>query len=160
MAERLVPICITISIHVILAVSVNIISGYARQICLGQGVFAALGAYTSALLSLRLGVSFWLACPLSCLLAGGVGFCSGLPLLRLPRYYLLVMTLGLNFLWQHVWQTQGFAGGVNGLGRIPRPSFFGEVFDPQAYFLLATVALGGCIVIDRSFWHSRSKYCI
>lgn len=155
MAERLVPICITVSIHVILAVSVNIISGYARQLCLGQGVFAALGAYTSALLSLHLGVSFWLACPLSCLLAGGVGLCCGLPLLRLPRYYLLVMTLGLNFLWQHLWQTQSFAGGVHGLGRIPRPSLFGVAFKPLPYLLLVIVALGGCIVIDRSFWYSR-----
>ena len=50
-----------VGIHLLLAISVNIISGYGRQLSLGQAAFAGLGAYTSALLTLHLGLSFWLA---------------------------------------------------------------------------------------------------
>ncbi|MGQ4807704.1 hypothetical protein NKDENANG_01059 [Candidatus Entotheonellaceae bacterium PAL068K] len=147
--------CVTVGIHMILAISVNIISGYARQLSLGQAAFAALGAYTSALFNLRFGLSFWIACPLSLVLTAGVGLLLGLPGLCMPRYYLMVMTLGLNALVQHLLRHGRFVGGYFGLGHITAPRFFNLVLDSSAYLPLVLVALGVCIVADRWFWHSR-----
>ena len=123
MAESMVAGLITVGIQVILAISVNIISGYARQLSLGQAAFAGLGAYTSALLNLRLGYSFWIACPLSVFLTGGVGLLLGLPCLRGAKYYLLVMTLG-RISCCNISSWEGVSGGYLGLGRIPPPQFF------------------------------------
>jgi branched-chain amino acid transport system permease protein len=155
MIESLLPGCVTVGIQVILAMSVNIISGYGRQLSLGQAAFAALGAYTSALLNLRLGLSFWLACPLSLLLTGGVGLLLGLPGLRIQRYYLLIMTLSVNGLVQHLLRHGRFAGGHFGLGHITAPRFFGTILESSAFLPLVLVAIGVCIVTDRWFWHSR-----
>ena len=116
MAESIVAGLITVGIQVILAISVNIISGYARQLSLGQAAFAGLGAYASALLNVRLGYSFWIACPLSVFLTGGVGLLLGLPCLRGAKHYILVMTLGTNFLLQHLLLDGRFMGGYLGLG--------------------------------------------
>ena len=155
MVEHLVSGCITVGIQVILAMSVNIISGYARQLSLGQAAFAGLGAYTSALLNVRLGYSFWIACPLSSLLTGGVGFLLGLPCLRGAKNYVLVMTLGMNFLLQHLLQGGHVVGGYFGLGRIPAPQLFNVTLQASAYLLLILVAIGGCLLIDCWFWYSR-----
>ncbi len=113
MAESIVAGLITVGIQVILAISVNIISGYARQLSLGQAAFAGLGAYASALLNVRLGYSFWIACPLSVFLTGGVGLLLGLPCLRGAKHYILVMTLGTNFLLQHLLLDGRFMGGIS-----------------------------------------------
>ncbi len=155
MAESMVAGLITVGIQVILAISVNIISGYARQLSLGQAAFAGLGAYTSALLNLRLGYSFWIACPLSVFLTGGVGLLLGLPCLRGAKYYLLVMTLGTNFLLQHLLLGGRFMGGYLGLGRIPPPQFFAIPLQASGYLLLIFFSIGVCLVIDRWYWYSR-----
>jgi branched-chain amino acid transport system permease protein len=153
--EHIVSGLISLGIQVILAISVNIISGYARQLSLGQAAFAGLGAYASALFNLDLGYSFWIACPLSLLLTGGVGFLLGLPCLRGAKNYVLVMTLGMNFLLQHLLLGRHFMGGYFGLGRIPPPQLFETTLQSSAYLPLIVVAIGMCLMIDRWFWHSR-----
>jgi branched-chain amino acid transport system permease protein len=155
MAESMVSGLITVGIQVILAISINIISGYARQLALGQAAFAGLGAYASALLNLRLGYSFWVACPLSVLLTGGVGLLLGIPCLRGAKHYLLVMTLGTNFLLQHLLLGGRFMGGYLGLGRIPPPQFFESPLPSSGYLLLIFLSIGICLMIDRWYWYSR-----
>jgi branched-chain amino acid transport system permease protein len=155
MAESMMSGLITVGIQVILAISVNIISGYARRLSLGQAAFAGLGAYASALLNLRLGYSFWIACPLSVFLTGGVGLLLGIPCLRGAKHYLLVMTLGTNFLLQHLLLGGRFMGGYLGLGRIPPPQFFASPLQSSGYLLLIFLSIGVCLMIDRWYWYSR-----
>lgn len=155
MMEGLLTGGVSVGIQMILAMSVNIISGYARKLSLGQAAFAALGAYTSALLTLRLGLSFWLACPLSIVLTGSIGFLLGLPLLRMPQYYLLIMTLILNALVQHLLRYGRFVGGYFGLGNIAVPHFLHLSLASSAYFPLVLVAVGLCLMADCWFRHSR-----
>ncbi len=150
----LLPGCIAVGIQVILAVSVNMMSGYARQISFGQAAFAGLGAYTSALLSVHLHLSFWLACPLSVLITGSIGVLLGLPVLRRMPYYVPVMTLTFNAL-VHDLLRPGRLGGAMGLGLIPPPQLFGEAFAPDRYLLLVGVALGVCLTVDGWLWRSH-----
>ena len=154
--ESLIPGCIAVGMQVVLAVSVNIVSGYARQLSLGQVAFAGLGAYTSAVLTMRYGWSFWLACPVSFGVMGGIGLLLSLPVLRAERFYLPVMTLGMAFLVPRLLRTGRLVGNTVGWGRIEPPYVLGSPVSPGLYLVLVCVAVGGCLLLDRWFWSSRS----
>lgn len=145
---------IAIGIQVILVLSVNMVSGYARQLSLGQAAFAGIGAYTSALLVVRWGVSFWLACPLSILLSAAVGAVLGAPVLRAVRYYIPVMTFTLNVLVFHLLRLGRLIGEPVGVGRIPRPAFFDDVLPPLLYLGLIAGAIACCLLADWAFRRS------
>jgi branched-chain amino acid transport system permease protein len=76
-------------------VGLNILTGFAGQISLGHGAFMALGAYTTAILSVNHGVPVLLTIPLGGIVAGVVGFLFGFPALRLAGVYLALGTFGL-----------------------------------------------------------------
>ena len=57
-------------LHILLALGLNLVAGYAGQLSLAQAAFFGIGAYVSALLMLNLKWSFWLAAPLGALAAG------------------------------------------------------------------------------------------
>lgn len=145
---------IAIGIQVILVLSVNMVSGYARQLSLGQAAFAAIGAYTSAFLVVRWHVSFWLACPLSALLSAAVGAVLGMPVLRAVRHYVPVMTFTLNVLVFHLLRLGRLIGEPEGLSRIPRPELFGRVLSSQTYLGLVAGVIACCLLIDWAFRRS------
>jgi branched-chain amino acid transport system permease protein len=155
MIEALLLGCSTVGIQMILALSVNTFSGYVRQLTFGHAAFAAFGAYTSALLSLRFGLSFWLACPLSILVTSGIGLLVALPCLRSPKYYLMAMTFMMSYAVQYLLRDGRFAGGYVGLGRIAAPKFWGMTLEATTYWPLVIVALGLCGVVHRRFQSSR-----
>lgn len=125
-----------VAINVILAVSLSLTNGFSGDVSLGHAAFMAIGAYTSALLTMPASMKMvalpdlpaWLArveLPFAlALLAGGAlaalaAFVVGIPVLRLRGHYLSVATLGLMVIVQVValnWQTvtRG-ARGLNGL---------------------------------------------
>ena len=57
-------------LHILLALGLNLVAGYAGQLSLAQAAFFGIGAYVSALLMLNLHWSFWLAAPMGALAAG------------------------------------------------------------------------------------------
>lgn len=79
-----------------LAVSVDIIYGYAGQLNLGQAAFAAIGAYVTAVLMVRFDLSYWIVMPLSGLGAAFLGLLLGIPTLRLKGLYLGIATMGFS----------------------------------------------------------------
>ena len=96
------------------AIGLNLLVGYTGQISLGHGAFLAIGAYTSALLTGKLGVPFFVSLPLSGLMAAGLGMIIGIPSLRLRGLYLALGTLAFSFVVEYVlfhWDlTQGDLG--------------------------------------------------
>lgn len=82
-----------IAIATVGAIGLNILVGYTGQISLGQGAFMAVGAYTSALLTLRLGLPWGVSIVAACLVTAAVGTFFGLPSLRLKGLYLAIATL-------------------------------------------------------------------
>src|SRR3989442_13710157 len=66
------------------------------RINIGQAAFALVGGYTTAILSVKLGVSFWLCLPASGLAAALVGAVIGWPILRLKGVYFAMITLTLT----------------------------------------------------------------
>jgi branched-chain amino acid transport system permease protein len=96
------------------ALGLNLLIGYTGQISLGHGAFLAIGAYTSALLTGKLGIHFFLSLPLSGLMAALLGLIVGIPSLRLKGLYLALGTLAFSFIVEYIlfhWDlTQGDLG--------------------------------------------------
>ena len=84
-----------IAMWVIVALGLNILTGYNGQISLGHGAFVAAGGYTSAILMVDYGWPFPVTIILGGFIAGTVGFLIGIPALRLTGPYLGIATLGL-----------------------------------------------------------------
>src|SRR3989337_2429382 len=104
----LVFTAILVSVNAIVALGLNLLTGYTGQISLGHAGFVAIGAYTSGLLMSKLGVTWWLAWPAAGIVAAAFGFLVGLPALRLTGPYLVIATLGFGIAVQQV--TFGPAG--------------------------------------------------
>ncbi|WP_338748085.1 branched-chain amino acid ABC transporter permease [Janibacter alittae] len=135
-----------ILIAVIGAVGLNILVGYTGQISLGQGGFLAVGAYSSAILSDRMGLPTPIAILLAVLLTAAVGTFFGLPGLRLKGLYLAIATLASQMIIEFVirrwdWLTLG-----QGYLNIDRLDVFGfqiggrAVFEQQWYWILLVLA--------------------
>lgn len=93
-------IIVLIGINIILAVSLNVATGYLGQLPLGHAGFMAIGAYASAIFMTRSGLPADIAFPIGILLGGLVagvfGILIGIPALRLKGDYLAIITLGFG----------------------------------------------------------------
>lgn len=144
---------------VVVAVGLNMLTGYNGQISLGHGAFVALGAYTAGLLMDRdsqMGFldadpwPFWAAIIVAGVLAALLGFALGFPALRLSGPYLAIATLALIISFpQIIVKYDEFTGGSQGI-RIRRPEppgFLGDMdTDRWIYFLALFLAVVMLIV--------------
>jgi branched-chain amino acid transport system permease protein len=119
---------------------------------ISQGAFALIGGYTTAILSTRYGISFWLCLPLSGLIAALAGVIIGWPILRLRGVYFAMITLSLTEAVRLAFLNGGdFTKGGTGIVNIPRPgalSLFGITLisafkgaDPLPFYYLAAFLL-------------------
>lgn len=150
----LVTVLITIGIYVILALSLNIITGYAGQISLGHAAFMGIGAYTSALLYTKAGLGFWPAFVLAGLVAGLVGAVLAIPCLRVRDDFLAITTMGINFVIEAVFLYIPFFGAGMGIGGINPPALFGTELGKPAFLTLVVLVILLTIAADR--WLARS----
>lgn len=81
-------------INIITVLGLNLITGVTGQLSLGHSAFISIGAYTSAILMMSLGVPFFAAVILATVMAGVIGGVFGIPILRLRGDYLAIATLG------------------------------------------------------------------
>lgn len=95
-AKYYVHLLVLTGIYCIAVFGLNVIMGYTGQASLAQASFFGIGAYTSALLTLRLGLSFWTAMPLSALLVVILSIPLGVVTLRLVSHYFAICTFGLS----------------------------------------------------------------
>jgi branched-chain amino acid transport system permease protein len=122
----------------------NVLTGYAGQISIGQAFFLAVGAYTGAVLGADLGLSAALWIPAAGATAAIVGALVGPLALRLRGLYLAIVTMGLVFLGQHVLlNSPGLSGGPQGR------AFPAVVIGPFDFSAGQELELGG-VVIDRT----------
>jgi branched-chain amino acid transport system permease protein len=135
---------VTAGFHVILAVSLNLLIGYAGQISLGHAAFFGLGAYGSAILTARYGLNPWLAMLASLAVVFLVASLIARPILRLRGHYLAMATLGFGII-VHIVMVQAvtLTGGPDGLSGIPGLTLLGWSLktDLHWYWLVAGVML-------------------
>jgi branched-chain amino acid transport system permease protein len=121
---------IQILIYVMLGFGLNIVVGLAGLLDLGYVAFYAVGAYSYALISQTLGLSFFALLPVAGIFAALWGLMLGFPVLRLRGDYLAIVTLAFGEIVRLVlinWVP--VTGGYAGIRSIPRPTFFGIPFD-------------------------------
>lgn len=131
-------VVVKIGIYIILAVSLNVATGYLGQLPLGHAGFMAVGAYASAIFMTRLGLrgqgAFAVAAVLGGLAAALAGFLIGIPALRLKGDYLAIITLGfgeiIRVILTNLDDVLGFSftGGAGGLLGIPKTTNFLNTF--------------------------------
>ena len=119
---------ILIGINIILASSLNLINGFTGQFSIGHAGFMAVGAYVSAVLSVKFELPFLLAILGGAAGAGLLGFLIGLPTLRLKGDYLALATLGLGEIIRICILNIQYVGGASGFMGIPRYTNFAWVF--------------------------------
>ena len=136
--EYLLHILVIAGIYIILTLSLNLVVGYTGLPSLGHMAFACVGAYTSSLLALDLGVSPWLGLIAGGCMAGLLGFIVGLPSMRLKGDYLALATFGLGVIVYSVSKNWvNLTRGPMGLPGIPKFSIAGFELQPiWAYLLL------------------------
>ena len=144
-------------IFAIAAMGLNLTLGYAGQISLAQASFMAIGAYTTALLTMA-GWHWIIAMPIGLVLCFVVGLALGFPALRVKGHFLAFVTLAFNTLVFLVLRNEDWlTGGTYGLVGMRRPDFGFFNTGKQInfyYFTLTVFVLSSALMwgIIRSPW--------
>ena len=140
-------IIIILCINVIIVLGVSILTGFTRLFSFGNAGFMSIGAYTSALLTARLGVPFLPAIAAGMLTAGFVSFLLGSLTLKLKGDYFLITTLGfgecVRVLFNYI---EPITGGAKGLPGIPK------------YTTLTVSLISVCLAISLAWTFIHSRY--
>ena len=124
--------------------SITVITGFAGQISLCQGTFAAIGGFTVFQFADRWGTSVLLAAVVGALVAAAVGALVALPVLRLGGVWLAIATLAFAYFFDAVMVKFSWVGGGNTSllqgTRVPRPVLGPWDFaDDKSFLALAVV---------------------
>lgn len=111
---------VSIGINIILAVSLNLITGFTGQFSLGHAAFMSIGAYASGILTAKMGMPFIVGILGAALAAALAGILIGVPTLRLKGDYLAIATLGFGEIVRIIGLNWKYVGGAMGLNDIPR----------------------------------------
>ena len=125
---------------------------YIGRINIGQGAYALVGGYVSAILVTQYGVSFWLTLPLAGLFCAVVSVAIGLPILRLRGVYFAMVTLVLTEVARLSALALPITNGAKGITSIPLPGelsvfgltiipAFGSLANPRVGFYMMAAAL-------------------
>jgi branched-chain amino acid transport system permease protein len=161
--EYLRHILVMTCIFAVLASGMNITVGYMGEISLGHAAFFGVGAYTSTLLSLKLGVSVWLGWLAAIALAGVIGFVIGyISLSRTRGIAFAIVTFGFGLvLWLLSSHLYDLTGGSYGLTKIPIPVIAIpllpsiELRSSFSYYFLALACLVLAIYLIRQLLQCR-----
>lgn len=145
---------------------------YIGRINIGQGAFALMGGYVSAILVVQYGVSFWLTLPLAGVFCAAASVLIGLPILRLRGVYFAMVTLVLTEVARLLALALPITNGAKGMVSIPLPggiSIFGLTILPDfatlanprpAFYLVSVVLMVLCFAALYRLVHSRiGKLC-
>jgi branched-chain amino acid transport system permease protein len=150
-------ISMQIVIAVIGAVGLNILTGFTGQISLGQGAFLGVGAYTSAYITAKMGLPFWVGVPAAGFVTALAGMIFGIPSLRLKGLYLAIATLASQFILEWIFlRWEPVTGGSYGIV-VPRPSIGGYVFDSdRSYYYIVLVIAAAMVLFATNLMRTRT----
>jgi branched-chain amino acid transport system permease protein len=143
-------------IFVIASIGLDLLFGYSGQISIGQAAFYAVGAYTSAILTTKLGVSVWLG-----MLAGGVlatifAALIALPICKLVHMFLALVTIGIGELThQAIINLPDLTGSFTGVRAIPMPRIGEYVFNVSSYYYIVLAVVVLSLVVKQRIVDSR-----
>jgi ABC-type branched-subunit amino acid transport system permease subunit len=154
--QYFIHIAIVIGLSIIYGLGFNLLYGYCGQISFGHAAWYAIGAYTTALLTVRLGMPFWVSFPIAIIFSGVVGFLLGIPILRLRHHYLGMATLGFGIVIEAIivqWRELTF--GPVGVVGIPVPSFLFIPLSGVRYYYMVVFFTVCAFLVKRNLVRSR-----
>lgn len=152
---RLLDQCI---INALIAIGLNLICGYSGQMHFGPTAMTAIGAYTAAIISTKLGGSMWIGLLAAVVMNVLVGLLLGYPCMKIKGIYLGLTTMAfaemIRILANNVIPLTGGPTGING---IPGMDIFSlRIKEPREFFYLLLVISG---VMTWMAWQlTRSKW--
>lgn len=167
---------VRIGILTTLLVGLNLLMGYAGQVSLGHAAFYGVGAYMSAIFTVRAGDLFgiskgvlgswwwpWLVILFGMVFSGGLAYVIGRPILRLKGHYLAMATLGLGIMFYILFrenlgfQGQAITGAFDGIPGIPRLRIVGfELWPLSRYYFFVWVVALAVIAFGLNLINSRT----
>ncbi|MEA4988875.1 MAG: branched-chain amino acid ABC transporter permease [Anaerovorax sp.] len=142
-----------ICINIIMAVGLNLVTGFTGQFSLGHAGFMSIGAYTCAIITISMPTTtgFLLGTFAGAIMAAIFGILIGIPTLRLRGDYLAIATLGMAEIIRIIFLNLKVTGGAAGLNGIPK-------FTNWPWLWLFTA---GTIILINNFIHSsHGRACI
>lgn len=157
MKDYYIDIAILAGIYIILALGLNVVVGFCGLLNLGFAAFYAIGAYTYALLNVKLGLGFWQSLPICLIVSTVAGFVLAIPALRLRGDYLAIVTLGFGEITRLIlnnWDT--LTGGPNGITGIDPPVIYGFTLGTlNRYYYVVILMVMICYVVIKRVRESR-----
>ncbi len=143
----------TICINIILAASLNLVTGFTGQFSLGHAGFMSIGAYVCAIVNMHMNstAGFLIGTLAGALCATFIGILVGIPTLRLRGDYLAIATLGMAEIIRVVFLNMEITNGAAGLNGIPR-------FTNWLWLFVFTA--GTIILINNFIKSSHGRACI
>jgi len=151
-----------LEILILLFINILVVASYRFIVLTGEWSFGhvvtmGVGAYTSALLSIRLGLSPWLGIPLGGLMSAFVAYVLSFPLFRMKAFFFLIGTFAAAEAIRLCWlKFRKFFGGADGLTGIPS-LHIGEVSlgRPMSFYFFAFIVLAISLFVMYRFERSR-----
>ena len=139
-----------IGITIIAVTGLNILIGYCGQLSIGHAGFMAVGAYTAAVLTNRLGFPFLAGLVCSGFSAGLVGLIFGIPSVRVKGFYLAITTIAAQFIIIWIINHWSVTGGFVGMS-VPYASIGGLEFRSEtSQFYLIMVITAVCLLLAKN----------
>lgn len=136
----------------------NMLTGYAGQISMGQAAFMLVGGYSSGLMMIHWGLPIYITIPAAAVTTGLFGLIFGLPSLRVKGFYLTMATLAAQFIipWLSRNTFKDYLGGTAGSITVPVPTIGGMVFNETSrYFLISFTVLLITTVLTNNISRTR-----
>jgi len=141
---------------VIATTGLDLLFGYSGQISIGQAAFYAVGAYTSAILTTKLGINVWLG-----MFAGGVlttifAAIVAIPICKLVHMFLALVTIGIGELThQAIINLPDLTGSFTGVRAIPMPRIGSYVFNVSSYYYIVLAFVVLALFVKQRIVDSR-----
>lgn len=151
-SDYVLEVATFVLIESVAVIGLGFLTGFAGRISLAQGALVGVGAYTAALLTVRLGVPPLLGLPAAIVVTALTAALLGTPAIRLSGLYFAMATIGLQqIIWVLMMNWVGLTGGPQGVRNVPAFSVAGIAFATPArfYFVALTVAVIAYLLARR-----------
>ncbi len=143
----------SVFIWTIAVYGLNMIGGFTGQLSLAHAGFFAIGAYGLGVLTVKVGLNFWLSFILAIILTTILGFLIGLIALRTKEHFFAIYTLCVGYIiYLIIYKWEAVTEGVRGLIGIPAPAAIGPItFDSpkSVYYLMLFFLLLSIFLFKR-----------
>ena len=145
-----------IGLYAIVAIGLVVLTGIGGMTSFGQAMFVGFGAYATAILTTRYGLSPWLVLPIAIVVTAVAATLIGAITLNLSGHYLPVGTMAWNISFYYVAGNLDFFRRYDGISGIPPLTMFGvSLLDSARLYYLILIVVALAMIATRNLLDSR-----